>query len=268
MLMMRPYRCLNIGRSAALLQLYALFRFVRKTTSQSSSLIIMSSMSRVVPALLTRMSTRPKRSIVSLTKRCASASRLTSACTATALPPASQIGLDDLVRARGAVAVVHDHGRAVRRQVDGDGRANAPRGAGDDCDFAFEHVHPLIAMPGAVRALGLPASSRDILWRAHVRRLRFGHDPLHQSGQHLARADLDEAARAQLLQLEDRPGPLHAARQLARPVRRGFRPAFRAGTRRGCRRPGTAGALEWRGVDVDARSHRRQRPSAASARRC
>ena len=45
---------------------------------------------------------------------------------------------DDLVRARFAGGVVDDDRRAFRREVFGDGRADAFGRAGDDGDFACE----------------------------------------------------------------------------------------------------------------------------------
>jgi len=57
---MRPERCLTMGRMTPWMKLKAPFRFVSRTRSQSSSLIRMASPSRVSPALLTRISTRPK----------------------------------------------------------------------------------------------------------------------------------------------------------------------------------------------------------------
>src|SRR6202043_1165277 len=56
---MRPYFCLSIGRSAALLARNAAFKLVWITMSQSASLIRITRVSRVSPALLTRTSRRP-----------------------------------------------------------------------------------------------------------------------------------------------------------------------------------------------------------------
>ena len=59
MLMIRPARCLTIGLSTAWAQANAAVRLVASTWSQSSRFIRSSSWSRAIPALLTRMSTRP-----------------------------------------------------------------------------------------------------------------------------------------------------------------------------------------------------------------
>src|ERR1700730_1101516 len=58
-LTIRPYFCLSIGRSAALLARKAPLRLVWITMSQSASLIRITSVSRVRPALLTRTSSLP-----------------------------------------------------------------------------------------------------------------------------------------------------------------------------------------------------------------
>src|SRR5262249_17454176 len=86
-LTMRPYFCLIIGRRAARLTLNTLLRFCARTASQSSSFMAARRPSRVVPALLTRTSRRPKRSTASFTTAWASANRLTSPRTAPAVPP-------------------------------------------------------------------------------------------------------------------------------------------------------------------------------------
>ena len=61
------------------------------TMSQSSSLMRMMSVSRVVPALLTRMSMRPKAFLAASIRAWASATWLTSAWTAMASPPRASI---------------------------------------------------------------------------------------------------------------------------------------------------------------------------------
>ena len=58
-LMIRPDRCLSKARANARVNRNAPFKFVSRTVSQSASLRRMTNPSRVIPALFTRMSTRP-----------------------------------------------------------------------------------------------------------------------------------------------------------------------------------------------------------------
>ena len=53
------YFCSRINPITGLVTLKTPFRFVSRTSSQSFSLIMAASLSRVIPALLTRMSTVP-----------------------------------------------------------------------------------------------------------------------------------------------------------------------------------------------------------------
>ncbi len=87
---MRP-PCLrrSIGRATALQTLKTLFRLVLSTASHCSSFMDSSSVSRVVPALLTTMSMWPKASMAALISPSAAAVLLTSAATASARPPAA-----------------------------------------------------------------------------------------------------------------------------------------------------------------------------------
>ena len=66
MLMMDPARCFIIFRANALVIKNTLFRLTDSTRSQSSSFILISSVSRVIPALLTRISSRPSSPITFL----------------------------------------------------------------------------------------------------------------------------------------------------------------------------------------------------------
>src|SRR5438128_1538057 len=87
---MRPYFCLSIGRSAALLARKAAFRLVCSTTSQSASLIRITKVSRVSPALLTRMSSRPNSFTAASTATPGAPESAKSACIAMAWPPARE----------------------------------------------------------------------------------------------------------------------------------------------------------------------------------
>ena len=67
MLMIRPARALIIGRITARVMLKAPVRLTVRTSAQALSVIRMTRSSRVMPALLTRMSTRPSSLSVSST---------------------------------------------------------------------------------------------------------------------------------------------------------------------------------------------------------
>ena len=77
-LMIRPLRCLTIGRCTARIKLKAPFRLVSITTSQSSLLMRMLSPSRVTPALLTRISTFPKSRKITSANSCTAEKSATS----------------------------------------------------------------------------------------------------------------------------------------------------------------------------------------------
>ena len=127
---MRPPRCFSIGCSAAWHSVKVAVRLVASTASQSSRFIRSSSWSRVMPALLTRMSIRPCRASDAADRRLDSG------------------GIGDVERHRlGASAGRHDrvgHGlrvvaarrghdrRALAGQRLGDGAADAARRARDE----------------------------------------------------------------------------------------------------------------------------------------
>ncbi len=85
--MMRPDRCFIIGRTTALEQLKAPLRLMLRIKSQSASLMRIIRLSRVVPALLTRMSTRPNSSMARSIMALALALSATSTLTAMACWP-------------------------------------------------------------------------------------------------------------------------------------------------------------------------------------
>ena len=90
--MIRPQPCLIMCGAAYLMHRKALFRWFPSMKSQSSSGIstrVLLYWGPVVPALFTRMSSRPKVLMVVSTSRCTSAACVTSACTATARDPLS-----------------------------------------------------------------------------------------------------------------------------------------------------------------------------------
>ena len=65
---MRPYLAFIMGRAAAFMHRKVPFRLVSMTASKSSSLSIMARLSRVMPALLTRMC-RPPSSLTAVSIR-------------------------------------------------------------------------------------------------------------------------------------------------------------------------------------------------------
>ncbi len=84
MFTIRPQRCFSMWRSAALVQRNTARRFVAITSSQSSTDMRRSSVSRLKPALFTRMSSRPNASWAVSTTRSASSGTLMSPWTSTA----------------------------------------------------------------------------------------------------------------------------------------------------------------------------------------
>src|ERR1700730_15153890 len=88
---MRPYRASTIWRCTARVNRKTLFRFTSRTASHSSSLILNTRLSRVIPALLTRMSVRPKRDVPASTVAPTCSRPETSHPNAAAWPPAASI---------------------------------------------------------------------------------------------------------------------------------------------------------------------------------
>ena len=71
MFMIEPLRAFNIGLITAFVKLKTDFKFTRMTSSHCSSLMRMSKVSRVIPALFTKMSTVPNSATTSSTNVCA-----------------------------------------------------------------------------------------------------------------------------------------------------------------------------------------------------
>ena len=84
---MRPYRCFTICRAAAFMQRKVPFRLALMTASKSSGFISIRRLSRVIPALFTRMSMRPKVLRAASIRAFTSSSFDTSHRRATALAP-------------------------------------------------------------------------------------------------------------------------------------------------------------------------------------
>ncbi len=90
------------------------------------------------PALLTMMSTRPNSFTAAANRFCSSASWLTSAFTPMAQSPSAWTCLFQFFRRFGMRDVINDDVRALPREFQHDGQADAAVAAGDDGDFAFE----------------------------------------------------------------------------------------------------------------------------------
>ena len=105
MLMIRPARALSIGRVTALVIQKAPKRFVSRTSSQASSVIRMMRSSRVMPALLTRMSIWPNASSAALTTPSAVSGARASPWMASARRPSASMAARRLGRGRGVAAV-------------------------------------------------------------------------------------------------------------------------------------------------------------------
>ena len=91
MFTMRPDRCRIIPRMAALVHRNAPFKLVSNTASQSSSLNRITRLSRVMPALFTRMSSPPRSVDACATNPSASFGEATLPATTSAAPPAARI---------------------------------------------------------------------------------------------------------------------------------------------------------------------------------
>ena len=91
MLMMRPPPCLRMWPIARRARRIAPKSLRSKSACQVSSVTDSNTPVAEVPALLTRISMRPKASIAPATTRAQSSARLTSACIGATLPPAATI---------------------------------------------------------------------------------------------------------------------------------------------------------------------------------
>jgi hypothetical protein len=87
MLMIRPPLARSIGRVTALSVKKAPNRFVSSTSRHASVVMRMIRSSRVMPALLTRMSTLPNSASAALTSSSAASGWVTSACRASPRRP-------------------------------------------------------------------------------------------------------------------------------------------------------------------------------------
>ena len=110
-----PSPCSRMRTAAARAQVNVPRRWMVMTASKSSSVIFHSTLSRRMPALVTRTSSRPNSSTARSTSRSAASVVPTGTTSATAVPPASVIDCDGLL-GDVRVDVVDDDGGAVRRR--------------------------------------------------------------------------------------------------------------------------------------------------------
>ena len=125
--MIRPHRARVMWRSTSFVARNVLVRFVAITASQESSPIRITSLSSVIPALFTRMSTSPKRSRAASTIRSRSAACRTSTSTAAHAAPSAAHFLRDRLGQRRVAAVGEQHVRAQPPELDRDRAPDAAR---------------------------------------------------------------------------------------------------------------------------------------------
>ena len=143
-------------RAASLQQRNAPLRFAFSTASKSSSLMRRIRLSRVMPALFTRISTRPK-AFTACSKSALQPSAVeTSACTATAF------AFSALHRATVSAVVPH-YVAALLCQLDAHSPANAPASAGDNGgadDRFFAHSSSFHAVSAAFSCSGVSTEAQ------------------------------------------------------------------------------------------------------------
>ena len=135
---MRPQRFFIMPRSTARDRRKAAVRLTAITWSHSSSFMRMKRLSRVMPALLTRMSIGAP-AAASAALGSASTDAVSERLQVAMKARLAEFGLHRFQRF-GARAGEHDR-RALRMQRLGDGAADAAGGAGDQCGLACEIKH-------------------------------------------------------------------------------------------------------------------------------
>ncbi len=147
--MMRPLRAFIMPRSTALLRRNTEPRFVSITASQSSGFMRSSKVSRVMPALLTRIVTAPSFASMSAI----AASQAAPSATSSTIPrPAMPADFRDSPKSPRARSTRRraDDSRALAAERECDRVADAARSAGHEGDFAGErpcrHDAPLLCV--------------------------------------------------------------------------------------------------------------------------
>jgi hypothetical protein len=137
---MRPCRLATIGAAASRASTRQASRLAFITRRQSASVVWSSGAAWWMPALATRMSSRPCRATTPATPARTAASSVTSNAATSALRPrACNAGLPFSERRR--VAPVQHDGRAGLRERFGDAPADAARRARDERDAPIEREH-------------------------------------------------------------------------------------------------------------------------------
>ena len=146
MLMIRPLRAFTIGRAMARVIQNGPDRFVAITASHSSALMRMSRLSRVIPALFTRMSMLPNSSRAAFTiSSHASRPAPVSPCTTTARRPSPRISTRGRLGGVGVPAVVDRHVGTLSGEREGDRAAEAAAAAGDERHLPGQVEHHVAA---------------------------------------------------------------------------------------------------------------------------
>src|SRR6185312_16656597 len=196
----RPCRRRTIPRKAARVRRKVAVRLTSSTACQSSSRKRSASESRVMPALLTRMSSWPSAASASLTSASA-ASGVERSAVSTGVPApssaASASSAGRRVPARATIAPARCRARAIAPPIPPEAPVTSaacpPRS-----NMASEPLHQFF---GLGRAAGR----------------HYGHlavDPPAEAGQHLAGADLDDLLNLVEPEQEDRLAPAHHAGDL------------------------------------------------------
>ena len=191
MLMMRPRRAFIMPRSTALLRRNTEPRFVAMTASQSSGFMRSSSVSRVMPALLTRMRHRALRSPRCRRSRLRRRRRRHVEDDAAPAMPADFSASSMAATPALPVAVPIDGGSG-RAERERDGAADAARGTGDEGDLALQRLRGHGADPPLAAASAASSVSGDSM--ACSVKVAPARRTTREARQHLARPALDTAS--------------------------------------------------------------------------
>src|SRR5690348_4391668 len=199
MLMIRPQRRLIIPRAACLVTRKAPFRLVFRTVSQSSSPIRNNKLSRVVPALLTTTSMRPKSFSTAATVVSTCCASLTSQPYPRPPPPPSPPLPSDAAASR-----------ALATSLPSTATREPTRASPWAMACPIPRLPPVTTATFPVRSIFMRSrrvqEPRDLVGGSKGRDTRRRHDAAQQTREHGAGADLDEAR----LRARELGGALHA----------------------------------------------------------
>src|SRR5512134_245086 len=223
MLITLPYRCFIMGRVTARVRRYVPLRLTRTTESNSSSDMRIRRLSRVIPALLTRMSIFPCASRMFLIPASTWARSLTSNISTIPLPPAatrearvSRAPASFPTSLTTTVAPSAQNASAIARPIP---RAEPVTSA----TFPASRIVPPPVpkfIPSTTKAVQGEFSPEDrphgiqVGGGAERRRPRFLVDAADEAGEHFARPHLEEGVRPRSLHPPDRLLPAHRGRDL------------------------------------------------------